>query len=102
MRNIGSSIGISVVVTYLAHRTQANHAAFADFITQSNDALQQSVQQGVFDISTAQGLSQINAEVTRQAATLAYLQDFRLMMFLTLAALPLLLLLSPAKQKHVN
>ena len=45
MRNIGSSIGISVVVTYLAHCTQANHAAFAGFITQSNDALQQSVQQ---------------------------------------------------------
>lgn len=102
MRNIGSSIGISVVVTYLAHRTQANHAAFAGFITQSNDALQQSVQQGVFDISTAQGLSLINAEVTRQAATLAYLQDFRLMMLLTLAALPLLLLLSPATRKHTT
>jgi len=31
--------------------------------------------------------------VTRQAATLAYLQDFRLMTWVTLAALPLVLLL---------
>lgn len=97
MRNIGSSIGISVVVTYLAQRTQANHAAFSSFITESNLALQQAAAQGVYDTSTQLGLSQINSEVTRQAMTLAYLQDFRLMMFLTLSAIPLLLLLRPAK-----
>ena len=41
----------------------------------------------------------VNGEVTRQAATLAYLQDFRLMMWITLAAIPLIILLrTPAKQ----
>ena len=39
-----------------------------------------------------QGLAAINAEVTRQAASLAYLQDFRLMMWITLAAIPLIVL----------
>ncbi|MHB9117454.1 MAG: DHA2 family efflux MFS transporter permease subunit [Burkholderiales bacterium] len=99
MRNIGSSIGISVVITYLAQRTQANHAAFADYINPYNLALRQVVEAGAYTLNTPQGLAAIDAEVTRQAATLAYLQDFRLMMWITLAAIPLLVLLrAPARQ----
>lgn len=93
MRNIGSSIGISVMITYLAQRTQINHAAFSEYVSRSSLALQQSIEAGVYDISSTAGLSAINLEVSRQAATLAYLQDFRLMMWVTLSALPLLLLL---------
>jgi DHA2 family multidrug resistance protein len=99
MRNIGSSIGISVVVTYLSQRTQINHAAFADYITPFNLPLQQAAQSGAFDLDSPTGLAMINAEVTRQAATLAYLQDFRLMMWITLAAIPLVLLLRNPTQK---
>ena len=98
MRNLGSSIGISVVITYLAQRTQANHAAFADFVTPFSLGLRQAIEAGVYNVSTAQGVSTINAEVTRQAATLAYLQDFRLMMWITLAAIPLIgMLRAPAR-----
>lgn len=93
MRNIGSSIGIAVVIGYLAQRTQANHAAFADYLTPFSLALRQAGEAGVYDLGTAQGLAALNGEVTRQALTLAYLQDFRLMMFITLATVPLLLLL---------
>lgn len=98
MRNIGSSIGISVVITYLSRNTQANHAAFADSINPFNLALKQAVEAGVYNLTTPEGLAAINGEVTRQAATLAYLQDFRLMMWITLAAIPLIALLRvPAK-----
>lgn len=93
MRNIGSSIGISVVITYLSRNTQANHAAFADSINPFNLALKQAVEAGVYNLTTPEGLTAINGEVTRQAATLAYLQDFRLMMWITLAAIPLIALL---------
>lgn len=99
MRNIGSSIGISVVITNLARNTQANHAAFADYINPFSLPLRQAVEIGRYDLGTAQGLMAINSEVTRQAATLAYLQDFRLMMWITLCAVPLILLLrKPARQ----
>ncbi len=98
MRNIGSSIGISVVITYLAQRTQANHAAFADYINPFNLALRQAVEAGGANLGTAQGLAALNGEVTRQAAILAYLQDFRLMMWITLTAIPLVFLLrTPAR-----
>lgn len=92
MRNIGSSIGISVVMTYFAQRTQINHAAFADYISPLNQALTQAVETGSLNLTTPQGLSQVNSMVTQQAATLAYLQDFRMMMWITLAAIPMLFL----------
>ncbi|HUW51758.1 MAG TPA: DHA2 family efflux MFS transporter permease subunit [Sulfuricella sp.] len=98
MRNIGSSIGISVVITYLSQRTQANHAALADYINPFSLALRQATEAGVYNLTSPQGLTAINSEVTRQAATLAYLQDFRLMMFIALAAIPMIVLLqAPAR-----
>lgn len=103
MRNIGSSIGISVVITYLAQQTQANHAAFANFITPFSMALNQGVEAGIYNVSSASGLLTLNNLVNREAATLAYLQDFRLMMWVTLAAIPLLLLLrAPAPKAKAD
>ena len=100
MRNIGSSIGISIVISYLAQRVQINHAAYADYIDPSRLPLQQAVESGAIDLASPQGLARVNQLLNQQAATLAYLQDFRLMMWITLAAIPLLLLLrQPAKSQ---
>jgi DHA2 family multidrug resistance protein len=77
----------------LQQNIQRNHAAFADYITPYNQALMKVGESGHWDINTTQGLMAINNEVQRQSATLAYLQDFQLMMWVTLAALPLLLLM---------
>lgn len=90
-----------MVTTYLSQRMQANHAALADYITPSSLALRQAIESGAYDISTTQGLAALNTEVTRQAATLAYLQDFRLMMFISLAAIPLILLLESPKKSAI-
>ena len=98
VRSIGSSVGISLVITYLAQQTQANHAALAGYIDPLRLAVSQAVETGTVNLSTTQGLMAIDAEVMRQAATLAYLQDFRLMMWITLSALPLILLLRPVKR----
>ncbi|MGY3884161.1 DHA2 family efflux MFS transporter permease subunit [Aeromonas aquatica] len=95
VRNIGSSIGISVVITYLAQRTQMNHEVFASYITPFNTGLQQGM--GAAALMTPKGLAMLNGEVTRQASLLAYLQDFRLMMWVTLCAVPLVLLLKTPK-----
>ena len=98
VRNIGSSIGISVVITYLAERTQINHAAFSEYVSPFNPASRMAIDSGALDLSSPLGLAMIDGRVTAEAATLAYLQDFRLMMWITLAACPLLLLLkAPAK-----
>lgn len=96
VRNIGSSIGISVVITYLAQRTQMNHEVFASYINPFNAGLQQGM--GTAALITPKGLAMLNGEVTRQASLLAYLQDFRLMMWVSLCAIPLVLLLKAPKR----
>ena len=53
-----------------------------------------------WSIDEAQGLAALNAEVTRRAAAIAYLNDFLLMMLVTLAALPLVLLLRAPRRAH--
>ncbi|MBD1571690.1 DHA2 family efflux MFS transporter permease subunit [Vibrio sp. S17_S38] len=97
IRNIGSSIGISVVTTYLAHRVQINHETFSQYITSFSLPLKMASEHGMYDISTQVGLMSIDAEVNRQAAILGYLQDYRLMMFVCFIMLPLLFLLKRAR-----
>jgi MFS transporter, DHA2 family, multidrug resistance protein len=90
VRNIGSSIGISIVATLLARNTQISHAVLAGHITPFHHAEGFAT---AAPLSSTQVLGLLNAEVTRQAAMIAYLDDFKLMMFVTVACLPLLLLL---------
>ena len=101
MRNIGSSIGISIVISYLAQRVQINHAAYADYIDASRLPLRLAVESGALELASPQGLARANQLLNQQAATLAYLQDFRLMMWITLAAVPLLLLLRQPARRQV-
>lgn len=101
LRNIGSSIGISIVMTKLAQNTQTNHSAFAHFITPFNIHLKQASEAGIFNLHSAHGLAVLDATVTKQAMLLAYLQDFRFMMWLVLFAFPLLFLFNPPLKKSI-
>jgi len=96
-RNIGSSIGVSIVFAMLARNAQANHAGLASFATPFNQTLSDAVARGLVDTSTPAGLALFDAQVTHEAVTMAFLQDFRLIMWFTLAAMPLALLLRPAR-----
>jgi DHA2 family multidrug resistance protein len=93
MRNIGSSIGISVVVALLSHNTQVNHSILVESITPFSDIVRSLPP--AWNPASPIGLTALNAEITRQAAGIAYLNDFRLMMWMTLAAAPMILLLKP-------
>ena len=97
MRNIGSSIGISLVIFLLTRNTQLVHAELAGQVTPFNDALGQAGPSHFWNLATAAGKAALNAEVTRQASVIAYANDFKLMMLVALVALPLVLLLKKAK-----
>jgi DHA2 family multidrug resistance protein len=91
-RNIGGSIGISVVSTQLVRMTQVAHADLAHNITeQTIPTLDPTVLQTIFPVAGPAALAYINMEITRQALFIAYLDDFKLMMIITFAVLPLLL-----------
>jgi DHA2 family multidrug resistance protein len=93
IRNLGSSVGISLVMTVLGHQIQSSHAALSENISPFRDALQVPGVPPLWNWSTEVGRIALDAEVTRQAVTIAYLNDFRFMMYLSLLAVPLLLLL---------
>jgi DHA2 family multidrug resistance protein len=97
LRNVGGSIGISMVVTIVDRMTQTVHASLATQVTPFNPALQLPAVRQMWNIHTTLGLSTLNQEVTRQAAMIAYIDDFKLMMLVTIAAIPMLLLLRKAK-----
>ncbi|HEU4618378.1 MAG TPA: DHA2 family efflux MFS transporter permease subunit [Gammaproteobacteria bacterium] len=97
IRNIGSSIGISLVVTVLGQRTQINHAGIGANLTPFRDAMHWLPR--MWDLGTPMGPVALEGEVTRQAVMLAYLDDFRFMTLMTLLAVPLLLLLRPAPRR---
>jgi MFS transporter, DHA2 family, multidrug resistance protein len=100
IRNVGSSIGISTVQGLMVRNTQVVHASLAQHITPltlANHSL------GVYAGSAA--IAALNRGVTAQASMIAYLDDFQLMLILTLLALPLLLLVrtpraAAAEVKH--
>jgi MFS transporter, DHA2 family, multidrug resistance protein len=90
-RNIGSSVGISVVNSLLVHNTQANHAAIVPNISAVNRALENPLIARAWNPLTAGGRAALDAVITRQAQIIAYIDDYKLLMIATLAVIPLLL-----------
>jgi DHA2 family multidrug resistance protein len=93
LRNIGSSVGISVVIFLLTQNTQRLHASLAEHVTPYNAGSNPAAIAAHVDTGTATGLAALNAMITDQAAMIAYIDDFKLMMVMTLIAIPLLLLI---------
>jgi DHA2 family multidrug resistance protein len=87
VRNIGSSIGISVMMLLLARGVQVSHAEIGERIPAFG--AEQTLVPAVWDPGTLAGAAALNAEVTRQAAVIAYVNDFWLLMVLTALSLPL-------------
>ena len=90
-RNIGSSVGISVVNTMLTRNTAANHAAIASHVTAVNRGFDNAAVAHFWNPLTAAGRTALDAVITRQAQIIAYIDDYKLLMIATLAVIPLLL-----------
>jgi len=103
-RNIGSSVGISVVSALLTQNVQVNHANIATYVTPFNQAFSDPAIAQAMNPYTAAGRAALDNLVTLQATIISYVDDFKLMMILSLAAIPLVLLLrrpgTPAKVDH--
>jgi DHA2 family multidrug resistance protein len=93
VRNFGSSIGVSVAFVLFARGVQTQHSYLAENITPyvTSMGLEQLPQ--VFQSEAIAGLMLLDMEINRQASTIAYLNDFKLMMWVVLAMLPMVLLL---------
>jgi DHA2 family multidrug resistance protein len=92
-RNIGSSLGISIVMAMLAQFTQINHADITALMLPFGNAgrLLSEFTQMSTGTGADQAVAMLNAAVTQQAAVIGYLNDFRLLMYLVIVSAPLLL-----------
>ncbi|MFI4947397.1 MAG: DHA2 family efflux MFS transporter permease subunit [Alphaproteobacteria bacterium] len=92
-RNIGGSCGVAIVEALLAQNTQAIHSRLVENLRPDNPLAQAPYLAGRYSLSLPSGVAALNAEVTRQAQMIAYIDDFYLMGVVIIVALPLLLLL---------
>jgi DHA2 family multidrug resistance protein len=89
-RNIGQSMGTSVVSALLVSNTQVNHADIGQYVTAVNRQFANPSIAHLWSPFTAAGRAALDAAVTSQAQIIAYIDDFKLLMILTLGALPLI------------
>ena len=102
VRNIGSSIGISMVIANLTSKTTEMHARLTESVTPFNDALQMLDVANTLNVHTDTGRALLDMIVTQQATMIAYLNDYKLLMFLTLATIPLIFIIGKSQQASVR
>jgi DHA2 family multidrug resistance protein len=102
VRNIGSSIGISMVIANLTSKTTVMHERLTESVTPFNDALQMPDVASTLNVHTEAGLAMLDRIVSQQASMIAYANYFKLLMLLALVMVPLVFLIGksrPAGQK---
>src|SRR6202020_2374969 len=103
-RNIGSSVGISVVSALITENVQVNHANIAAYVTPFNHAFSAPAAMHALNPLTAAGRAALDGMISLQATIIAYTDDFKFLMIVALAVMPLVLLLkrpaTPATVDH--
>ncbi|MDQ4421185.1 DHA2 family efflux MFS transporter permease subunit [Sphingobium sp. DEHP117] len=93
-RSVGASAGISLVMALLARNSATSHEDFASHLTEYSLWADPRLFAAPVD-AVQVALAALNAEVTRQATMVAFLDDFYLMMLVAIAAMPFVLLIKP-------
>jgi DHA2 family multidrug resistance protein len=106
MRNIGSSVGISFVTTWVARRSQLHQSILAAHVTpyslQTQNFLRQTrgyfvLQGSDWTTGGSRSVAALYGIVERQAALLSFVEAFRIMGIVFIAIVPLVLLMKKAK-----
>ena len=111
MRNVGSSMGVSFVTTFVARRSQFHQSVLAAHVTPYTPPVQQFLGRagGMFfgrgsdrSMAGSQSLAMLYRMVQQQAALLSFVEAFRIMGILFLAIIPLILLMRRAKRSAAS
>jgi DHA2 family multidrug resistance protein len=97
MRNVASSIGISVVIAQLTEGSRRVHAVLSQHVNPFNHAMQMPDVRGMIDMSTDKGRAMMDAMLNLQAQIIAFSQDYQMVMLFTLCAIPLAVMIGSTK-----
>jgi DHA2 family multidrug resistance protein len=98
MRSVGSSFFISIAVAELVRTAAANYSRMTEFVTPYNKALELPFVMGEWTTDSVTGLAVIAKEISRQAAMLGYMNAFGMYTAVSMAAIPLVLMLGRRRQ----
>jgi MFS transporter, DHA2 family, multidrug resistance protein len=97
MRNVASSIGISIVIAQLTEGGRRIYAVLSEHINPFNHALQMPDVRRMIDLNSDGGRALADALVGIQAQIIAFSQDYQMVMIITLCAIPLALMIGSTK-----
>jgi MFS transporter, DHA2 family, multidrug resistance protein len=97
LRNVASSIGISIVIAQLTEGAQRVHAVLNEHVTPFNQALQMPDVRGIINLSTDAGRALADVMLNLQAQIIAFSLDYQMVMIFTLCTIPFALMIGSTK-----
>jgi DHA2 family multidrug resistance protein len=97
MRNVASSIGISIVIAQLTEGSRRTYAVLSEHVNPFNHAMQMPDVRGLIDMGTDQGRAMMDVILNIQAQIIAFSRDYQMVMLFTLCAIPLALMIGSTK-----
>jgi MFS transporter, DHA2 family, multidrug resistance protein len=97
MRNVASSIGISIVIAQLTEGGRRIYAVLSEHINPFNHALQMPDVRRLIDLNSDGGRALADAMVAIQAQIIAFSQDYQMVMVITMFAIPMALMIGSTK-----
>ena len=102
LRNIGSSIYISLTVAMVTRFTAVNYADMSALVTPFNKVLAFPSIVGQWSTQSVEGLASLSNEVERQAAMIGYINAFYLLALTGFAAIPFICLVQRGERDAVG
>jgi MFS transporter, DHA2 family, multidrug resistance protein len=97
MRNVASSIGISLVIAQLTEGSRRVYAVLNESVTPFNHAMQMPDVRGMIDMATDKGRAMTDVMIGLQAQIIAFSQDYQMVMIFTMCAIPLALFIGSTR-----
>jgi MFS transporter, DHA2 family, multidrug resistance protein len=97
MRNVASSVGISIVIAQLTEGSRRVYAVLSQYVNPFNHAMQMPDVRSMIDMGTDKGRAMMDLMVTLQAQIIAFSQDYQMVMIFTLCAIPLAVMIGSTK-----
>jgi MFS transporter, DHA2 family, multidrug resistance protein len=97
MRNVASSIGISIVIAQLTEGSRRVYAVLSEHINPFNHALQMPDVSRMINLGTDTGRAMADVMVLLQAQIIAFSHDYQLVMLFILASIPLAIMIGSTK-----
>jgi MFS transporter, DHA2 family, multidrug resistance protein len=97
LRNVASSIGISVVIAQLTEGSRRTYAILSEHVNPFNHAMQMPDVAGMIKMGTDTGRAMADAMVAMQAQIIAFSHDYQLVLIFILCSIPLTLMIGSTK-----